>query len=897
MQREELLSLAFDQSPDGLLLMHPDGQLIDFNPAAMRLLGFTDRDAMFRLRPTDVAPEFQPDGTRSSIRVAEVVQEAQRNGSACLEWTHLRADGQPLHVEVLLTHIECDGQDFIHINWRDINVRREMEDALAYRQSLEALLIRFSSYFINLPTEDIDTGIDQALAELGEFVEADRSYVFAYDGDFMHNRYEWCAEGIAPQIERMQHIPVDVMSWSNTRIRRGEILNTPVVADLPPEAQAEKDEFIIQHIQSVLVVPMERRGHVVGFMGFDAVRQQRLWPDAVVDLLRIAAGIIANVLDRRDAELALRETNATLEIRVRERTHELLQRQKIAESLRETLVVVNSNQSLEDTLDHLVKQAATITKATAATLYSVNHEKETGRIEATYDLFDDDARSLEFDLNSTSGQELLGIIQSRKPLAFTYDKRRIEMIRNDPNVSEFVRERRLHVYERYMGSVSVPLFVRDEPFGALLLYYDSIETLNEQPLEPVMTLAEQAALAIENARLHEAAQEKRTEAEQRRRVAEGLRDGLAILNSDRPLGETLDFVILQAVQLLETGGGALYLLDPKEQMLYVGASYGLDDSYTSLPLPVGGAITGRAVARGEPVSVPDMAAASELLAAYLHEPNISKEWMRALRQLRERYNAVLSVPVTTRGQVYGAITLYYPEHQQFSDDVIGLAVAFAGQAALVIENARLRERVRETAVVEERNRLARDLHDAVTQTLFSASMIADSLPDLWRIDREDAETQLGRLSQLTRGALAEMRSLLIELRPGRLVETDMKTLLQQLIDAARGRSKLNIRLNLQGNCELPADTKIVFYRVAQEALNNIIKHAGAQHVFMSMRCDGAQVSLQILDDGRGFDLQTIPTGHFGVQIMAERAAGIGAELVIDTHPGEGTDIQLIWSWA
>jgi signal transduction histidine kinase len=182
----------------------------------------------------------------------------------------------------------------------------------------------------------------------------------------------------------------------------------------------------------------------------------------------------------------------------------------------------------------------------------------------------------------------------------------------------------------------------------------------------------------------------------------------------------------------------------------------------------------------------------------------------------------------------------------------------------------------------------------VTQTLFSASLIADTLPDLWRIDEEDARGQLDRLGRLTRGALAEMRALLVELRPARLVEADMRTLLQQLVDAAQGRSKLDVSLNVKGVCTLEPDLKIAFYRIAQEALNNVLKHASARHAFLSFRCDADQIALQILDDGCGFDLNAIEAGHYGIQIMRERAAAVGAAIIVDTTPGEGTEIQVIW---
>jgi PAS domain S-box-containing protein len=894
MTREQVLPLIFEKSSDALLLMTEDGVAIDCNLATVTLLKCDSKSDIIGHHASKFWPEYQTDGSRSEDSARAILKRVQSEGYMCFEWVHQCADDTFLPVEVLLTNIEFEGRHIVHVNWRDITRRREAEEALASRRALENLLTHMSSYFINLPTESVDSGIYKALGDLGNFVEADRSYIFIYQEGHMHNLYEWCAEGIAPEIDRMQNVPIDSMAWSNAQILRGVILNTPCVADLPPEAQAEKDEFAIQGVQSVLAVPMERRGQVVGFMGFDAVRQQRQWPEEVVDLLRIAAGIIANVLDRRDAERELRVANASLEQRVQERTLQLEQRQRVTASLRDTLTIINSKQALSHTLDHLVQQATMLMKADAGTLYSMDTETHQGRIEASFNIFEDDVRRLTFDLTTTAGIEMLDIIRQCKPVIAYFEKSNLEHVRQDTNVPEHIRIRRVSVLERFNGSVSVPIFVRNEPFGALLLYYTDAQTLADQDFEPAVTLGDQAALAIENARLHQSARDQHAEAEQRRHIAEGLREGLAVLNSDQSLTDILVFVVRQAMKLLATDGGALYLLDEKKKMLTVGASHGLESTYTALEIPVGGAITGRAVALGEPVSVPDLRASTELLETYLTQPNMPPGWVAALAQLQADYNAVLAVPIRTRSEIYGSITLYYSESQHFSDEVIALAVAFAGQAALVIENARLRERVRKTASVEERNRLARDLHDAVTQTLFSASMIADTLPDLWEVDQTDARQQIDRLGQLTRGALAEMRSLLIELRPTRLVQADIQTLLQQLIDAAQGRSTVTFNLKVDARCDLPDDVKIVMYRVVQEAFNNIIKHARAEHAFVSLRCNGRQAVLQILDDGCGFDLDEIKVGHFGVQIMAERAASIRATFVIDTNPGEGTEIKLLW---
>ncbi|MFW5748762.1 MAG: PAS domain-containing protein, partial [Chloroflexota bacterium] len=260
MKRERVLSRVFEDAADGLLLLRADGVVVDCNPAAVALLGCADRAEILGRHLLDFSPEQQPDGTRSADLARDIMARIQAEGRACFEWEHRRFDGGPLYVEILIVAVDLPEGRVLHANWRDISRRRQMARDLTYRQSLEALIRRISSRFINLPADEVDAGIEQALGELGAFVEADRSYVFGYADGLMHNLYEWCADDIAPQIGRMQHIPVEAMSWSNTRIMRGDILNITDVGNLPDEAQAEEAEFALQGIRSVLVVPMERRG-------------------------------------------------------------------------------------------------------------------------------------------------------------------------------------------------------------------------------------------------------------------------------------------------------------------------------------------------------------------------------------------------------------------------------------------------------------------------------------------------------------------------------------------------------------------------------------------------------------------------------------------------------------
>jgi signal transduction histidine kinase len=223
-----------------------------------------------------------------------------------------------------------------------------------------------------------------------------------------------------------------------------------------------------------------------------------------------------------------------------------------------------------------------------------------------------------------------------------------------------------------------------------------------------------------------------------------------------------------------------------------------------------------------------------------------------------------------------------------------LALAFAQQAAIAIENARLYEQAQTLAILEERQRLARELHDAVTQTLFAGSLIADVLPRLWERDPAEGRRRLAELRELARGALAEMRTLLYELRPTALTDVPLGDLLRQLVDATIGHARLPVSLSVEGQRALPPDVQVALYRIAQESLNNVAKHARASRAEVSLVFRADSVELCLRDDGQGFDLSQIPPGHLGVGFMHERAQAVGAGLQIASQPGHGTRLTVAW---
>ena len=206
----------------------------------------------------------------------------------------------------------------------------------------------------------------------------------------------------------------------------------------------------------------------------------------------------------------------------------------------------------------------------------------------------------------------------------------------------------------------------------------------------------------------------------------------------------------------------------------------------------------------------------------------------------------------------------------------------------------LDQQSREQAAVAERSRLARDLHDAVSQTLFSASLIADVLPRLWEKDPEQGRSRLQEVRLLTRGALAEMRTLLFELRPAALADAELADLLKQLAESVTGRARVPVSTRFEGHCMLPPDTKIALYRIAQEALNNIAKHSGADEGQILMSSEEGRVELRIKDNGTGFDRTKVSGKSLGLGIMQERARAIGASLDVRSEAGRGTEVIAIW---
>ncbi len=257
--------------------------------------------------------------------------------------------------------------------------------------------------------------------------------------------------------------------------------------------------------------------------------------------------------------------------------------------------------------------------------------------------------------------------------------------------------------------------------------------------------------------------------------------------------------------------------------------------------------------------------------------------------------AWMAVPLQVRDRVLGVLRVDHAEPDYFNPERTRLLQAVGSQTALAMRHAHLLARERDQAVVAERNRIARDLHDAVSQTLFAANLVAGALvrdPSLTGPSLQQVQT----LERLNRGALAEMRMLMFELRPDALDATRLAELVQHATAALAARGEMTIHTEIDA-AEPPPAQRTHVYRVAQEALSNVARHSAATavHVTWKVHAPG-QGLLTVSDNGHGFATDEAHPGHFGLENMMERATHLGGELKIESTPGQGTRIELAMKW-
>ncbi len=764
---------------------------------------------------------------------------------------------------------------------------RGEQDRRHVAESLRDILDVINS---NLPLEDILAtivrqandllGASSAMIRKVDFEEMTASTVASYN--------------LPPEFEAVRTTPFYMGKSDQLLMNR----QPSVVSDLQAEFGdiASEGGFIdeqeksgtlamLKYFRSMLKIPLFIRDDLYGAITFFYKNRREFNPDD----LKLAMTL--------GDQISLAIENARLHQQEQERRREAERRREVAELLREIVRFLNTNRSLDEMLQYIVRSGAQIMRSTACMIRRVNEETDEIETVAEFNLPQDFEMIRVTPFYRSAVDERL------------MDKNPVPIADLQGYYSPFLAHPRDLAPRRLAGiqatvrhfrsALKIPLFVKDSLYGALTFFYDEPQVFNEENIGMAMTLGDQIALVIENARLYEQELERRQEAERRQKVAESLRDILGALNSSLPQADILGLIVQQAGQLLGSDSTVLFRIDPFEYRIEVQASCNLPEELAKISvlsahdLELDRNNFSRALFSRKPYFIADIRnyTPTENLADGADLLSDLRSWQEGAQR---HYRAFLTVPLIVNEEIYGSLGFYFHELRSFNEEDIHLASLYGDQAALAIENARLRSQAEQSAVLAERSRLARELHDAVTQTLFSASLIAEVLPRLWNRSQEEGLRRLEELRQLTRGALAEMRTLLLELRPSALLEANLNELFRHLCDAFAGRARIPVELSIEGDSNLPEDVKVAIYRIAQEALNNVYKHAEATRVKLTFQGLANRVEMVVEDDGRGFDPLHIPPEHLGVGIMRERAESIDAILAISSKPGKGTRIRVVW---
>jgi signal transduction histidine kinase len=353
----------------------------------------------------------------------------------------------------------------------------------------------------------------------------------------------------------------------------------------------------------------------------------------------------------------------------------------------------------------------------------------------------------------------------------------------------------------------------------------------------------------------------------------------AVVSRSLDLTEILDDALEMILRVTETEGGGVYLVNDGGGALSLATHRGFDSQLAGEidGLRVGEGPCEQVVQSSEPLVLKDLA---------------GQGCFRGLASEAGGFRSLVSVPLASKGNVLGALFAMTRDYRDFKDEDVELLTSIGQQMGVATENARLYEQARRLAVVEERQRLARDLHDSVTQALYGMTLYSEAAAAQLSRDNLAKVIEYVRLLQDTAyEALAEMRLLIYELRPPVLEEEGLVAALETRLQAVEGRAGLKTTFEVDLVDPLPGDIEAGLYWIAKEALNNTLKHAQARSV--AVRLDqkprGGLVSLQIEDDGVGFEPATVlKSGGLGLPAMRERAEALGGKLSIDSRPGEGT---------
>ena len=943
----ERLELVLRATNEGLWDWNLITDEVHFSPRWKEMLGYADDELPDRFAEWE--RRLHPDdGARvwSAIRSylagespAYEVEHRLRHKDGGYRWICARgeaardADGRPLRL--VGSHA-------------DITERKRIEHDLLRRDAIFEAVTFAAERFLRMTTT-WEERVQEVLARLGRAADVSRVYVFENDVDddgeqWASQRFEWVAPGISAQIDNPGLIALSYRAAGYGRwlevFHLGEMMYGHV-RDLP---DSERPELQKQDIQSIVLVPIFVEGTWWGFIGFDECASERDFSVPEREALKAAADTLGAAIGRDRVDQALKRerdfSSAVLDtvgalVGIFDRQGRIVRFNRACERLSgytasevlgrpywELFLSPDEVDEVRGVMGALaagqfpnahenvwvIRDGSRRLIAWNNTAILDEHGEPTFLIGTGIDITE--RKQAEEELRES--QRMLATLLSNLP-GMVY------RCRNDSDwTMEFVSDGCLDL----TGYPPTDLFENVRVAYADLVHPDDRDEVwraaraaiaTDEPFRLTYRLttaagaekwvleqgrgvhgADGALVAIEGfitdvTNRVQARQQLEQRVEERTRELATLLDVSSTVASTLELDPLLELVLDQLRVVVEYSGAVLYTLDGDELVLVRarisnldlrdddvrGARFPTDDSSPLWDL----------IRRRQPVIIDDVWGESDLARACRDAAGARFETVA--RNVR----SWLAVPLAHKERILGMLTLSSREPGFYTRRHADLATALASQAALAIENARLYEQAQGAAALEERQRLARELHDSVSQALYGIGLGAAAVRSWLETDPTRAIEPTDYVISLAEAGLAEMRALIFELRPESLAEEGIVAALEKQAASLRARHALDVVADLGDEPAVDLEAKEVFYRIAQEALHNTVKHAQASRVELRLAATEAGIELMIADDGRGFEPAADFPGHLGLRSMRERIERLGGTLSIASAPGTGTRIR------
>lgn len=705
-------------------------------------------------------------------------------------------------------------------------------DARRRAAEIQALYRADEQLHRSLALEDVLDALSEVAIEL---LGADRSMIVGWEGTSAIVR---ASRGYdAAEVQEIARVISSVFASAPGG------MHTLVVEDAARADAVTAELARATNQQAFIEVPLRLAGEIYGVFGAGFNHARRITNDEV--------RLFESIAQR--AAIAIE--NARLFGQAQRRAREM-------EALAGITATLNFEHSLEETLNELAQRIVAATDGTACSITLFNDDGGY-LMSGLANLPPEHASALAEAVAEGAPSPAHLVMSSGKPWVFRDVRRQLQ---SDPR---FGRVRELLADVTWDTFAALPLRYRGRALGTLEVYYEPGHEPDDADVALLTSIAGQTAVAVDNARLF-------AEAGRRARETEALYRADEELHRSLDLDVVLEALVGVAVEQLQADGAAVFVRERPGAPLMIRANRG-GESFDS-------------------ESLQQIVSGLERLPAEDGATSVCED-TRTLdlgtQQITDAFGvrSFLQTPLELPGMTSAVFVAAWYTPRRFDQNESRLFQTLARRAALALENARLYARAQDAAALEERQRLARELHDSVSQALYGIALGARTARTLLDRDPARAVEPVDYVLQLAEAGLAEMRALIFELRPESLESEGLVAALDKQVAATRARYGIDVDAHFCDEPDIPIGVKEALFRIGQEALHNTVKHARASVVHLDLLTDDGQVTITVRDNGQGFDPGGEFPGHLGLKSMRERAERLGGQLRVSSCVGHGTLVR------